>query len=226
MGKDVPIWTKCIEIITLIILFAGVVAGWNAYFEYKNANTAQMIYTLYEMDKETTKSLLEKPYLQAIFAQPPKNIDIKLSSIKLLQLFIIDTDSNNVCTNWRDVPDLYDILFEYDNFNDPTKMRLREGYCIAESILYTLLNAYSAKESKLISQEDYETYIGYCYEVGKNPLFLCAIFCAHKYNYITKSFAIELKHRLLIKADIKNVFNVIYSDLLKEDWLSRVGQGN
>jgi hypothetical protein len=210
--------------VTGFIAIVGVFIGGLALLEYKHANNASMTNTLLNMDKETYIQISNRPYLQAMFVMPISNVDTKQAADRILALFLNKEHIDNKLLQWNNIPELFNRLFEYSNFNNSDKQKLREAYFIAENILYLLLNAYESKNLSILSDQDYETYIGYIAEIGHNPLFLCAIYCGHKYGFITKLFSLELKTHLLKKKETKVIIKDIYKDLLDDKWCERVGE--
>ena len=209
--------------LTATCAIIGVIIAFWAVQQYKRNNNAQMINTLLGSDTEIYKLMIDKPYLQGILALPPKDRNYKSIANQMLE--IITNDKNdNICVEWKDIPELYEIMFGLKDFNNNNKQKLREVYFIAETILFDILTAFEAKNYNLINEEDYETYTGYFSEIGNNPIFLCAVYWSHKNGYITKRFAQDLKKKLLANPKRKSAIEVLYPDLLKGDWIDRGGE--
>lgn len=221
--KDNSLWKKGIDILTIIILGLGVLIGYKALREYKNQNNAQMINTLLGGDIEILRMTVENKYLQGLFALSPKGQDAKSNAIQMLQVITNDVN-DNFYTEWKDIPELHAIIFGSKEFNNENKHKLREAILISETIIDDISSAFEANEFGLIKKEDYETYVGNFPDIGENPLFLCAVYWYHRNGYITKTFAHEIKKRLLTNPQRKSVIEAIYPDLLKDDWISRVGE--
>lgn len=217
------LWKKVIDILTITILSFGVIVGYKAYKEYRNQNNAQMINMLISSDTEVAKLMIDNKHLQGLHVLIPKDQNPKSIANQILET-IVDDKNDNTCHDWNYIPELYDNIFGLNNFNDENKKKLRDAYLIAEIILNDILSAFEAKNYNLINEKDYETYAGNFAEIGENPLFLCVIYWRHRVGYITKSFAQELKQRLLANPKRKHSIAVLYPDLLKDDWVGRVGE--
>ena len=209
--------------LTAACAILGVIIAYLAVEQYKNQNNAQMIHTFLGSDTEISKLMTNNAYLHGFFAISLKDQDAKSIAIQKLKI-IINDNHDNICDHWKDIPELYEKMFELDDFNNNNKQKLRAAYFAADAILDDIQIAFEAKYYNLIKKEDYETYTGYFAEIGEHPLFLCAIYWNHKNGYITKDFAKELVNKLLADPKRKRTIEVIYPDILKENWVDRVGE--
>lgn len=217
------LWKKVIDIITILILGSGVIVGYQALQAYRNQNNAQMVNSLLGSDTEFYKMMMDKPNLQGIFAIPPRNQNVKETATKLLKIIINDKD-DKICSDWNDIPNLCENLFKLEDYNNENKQKLREAEFLCELTLFDILTAFEAKNYDLITEDDYNTYGAYVKEIGGNPLFLCAVYLSHREGYITRRFAKDIRRRLLADPERKRTIEVIYPDLLKDDWVERVGE--
>lgn len=226
-----PSWKKLIEILTLLFLgltaacaILGVIIGYSAVQQYERQNNAQMINTVLGSDNmDFNRIMMDKPSLQGLFALSPRNQDAKSTANQMLKI-IIDDNNDNICNDWKDIPELYKNIYELKYFNNDNKKKLRNAFFIMEKIMDDMFSAFEAKNYHLITKEDYGTYTANLSEIGEHPLFLCAIYLNHRHGYITKKFAQDLKNRLLADPQRKRTLEVIYPDILKEDWVERVGK--
>lgn len=211
------------EVVSMIALALGVVVGFLAWTEYRNSNKVNAESMLLNMDRQIYQKVAEKPNLQALFARMPINTDAIIGSQQLLKLFL--RKKEHLSFRWKDIPDLHDKLYQYEGFNAPDRVKLREGLLLAEDILYILVNSYMAYSSSMESKTDFETWIAYVYDIGQHPLFLTAIYGGHKYGYMDPEFAAYLIKRMRESKDIEAILKAVYPDMLKEDWPSRTGKG-
>ncbi|RJO60290.1 hypothetical protein C4544_05360 [candidate division WS5 bacterium] len=221
LKKIIDICTVILLILTAGAAFWGIKVGKDALSEYKKMNMVAMSTAILNMDKEIFKKLSDKPYLQAMFVEIPNEI----TSHQVINLFL-EKESQKF-EDWKDIPSLYDKLWgfnEFDNKDNSDKSRLREAYFIGEEVLYVVLNAHEAHRQLLISDGDWESWAAYIDDLGTNPLFLAAIYCGHKYGYISKEFAEILKQRLMKKDDISRVIKSIYPEMINSDWVDRIGR--
>ncbi len=221
LKKIIDICTVLLLILTASAAFWGIKVGKDALSEYKKMNMVAMSTALLNMDKDIFRKLSEKTYLQAMFVEPSNGT----TSHQITNLFL--KKESQKLQDWKDIPDLYEKLFgfnEFDNYDNSDKSRLREAYFVGEDILYLVVNAHEARRYSLISDSDWESWAAYIDDLGTNPLFLAAIYCGHKYGYITQDFAELLKTRLMKKEDISKVIKTIYHDMDKRDWVQRVGK--
>lgn len=229
-----------IDWITVVIFLFGAFTGYCAVREYKEQNlinktnnALSMDSQLLNMERETYRTLEGKPYLQAFWAKCPKKADPVEFSYKAVDMFYWKyADSKNGSKKkkdnrhfeWKTIPELSEKLFAADSFNDQENERLREAYFLAEGFLYILENAFYAKEEKIVGKDDWDTWVGYFYDIGMHPMFLSAIYFGHKYAYIDESFAREIWERLKEKDSETHVLEKIYPDIVKEDWHKKVGK--
>lgn len=219
-----------VDISTVVLLLAGAAIGFFALKEYKASSKASTESFLMALDKQVYQKLHEKPYLQALFAHPPENIYPTIGCKQLLLLFLNEENDNkkkDLSFTWKDIPDLYSKLFQAEGFNNEDRIRLREGYFIAEDILYIMLNAYQFLESKMYSEDDYETWIAYIYDLGHNPLFWTAFYCGHKYGYVDQGFAANLVEHIKGLEPQNNILIMLkdlYPELFEDGWVGRLGE--
>lgn len=235
--KYSDIWGRLAHVSTIITaLFTsiGAVVGFFAYLEYHKSNLISLNSQLYTQDREYYKKIDTKPHVLAVFAVRPKDIDVMSGANKML---LICAGSNRLSFKWKDVPDLYEKLYQVDGFNIKDRIRLRDALDMAENILYLVYNVYDAVHTSkkdfiignLFFAKDYdiigsETWYAYLNELGENPLFLAAIYKAHKYGYLDQDFAAFIQKRFRGSGRIKEVLKVIYPELVKDDkWPSKVG---
>lgn len=211
------------EIFTVFIFLGTLIIGWfgygiakKAFEEYKQLNRIEAEAALINMDYVLNKELIDKPYLQSLYAIPP----VEMSAEKKAQFLVnICLDSNSKQKSlivWKDIPDLYNKLWEGRDFHNKHKYRLRKLYNYSENILSLIMNAYSAYEERIIRKESWNTFAGYLRDVGANPIFLCAIYGFCKQGYCDNKSAEIIRRIILEKPENREIVSVIYKDMLIE----------
>jgi hypothetical protein len=219
--KENSLLKTIIDVVTCVFLVAGVVIGYLSYEEYKRSNIINQNSTLFTADREIYKPIENKPYLQAFFAQRSLNISAFDGSQKLLKLLLGKND--NISFKWKNIPDLYDKLYQLEGFNQPDRVRMRACFSMAQDILYLLENVYSLSEnSEDLKDIDAETWFAYIEQIGGHPLFLAAIYEGHKYRYLTSDFAAFLAKRMIESKNIKPILESIYPDMLEMNWAHQI----
>lgn len=215
---------KVLDIITVMSLLVGGLIGYRAYIEYKSANIINAESTLLNMDKGIYQKILGKPYLHAIFAKIPENNNTLVGLNSLLQLLLEEKKGKGELSfKWKNIPELYEKLFQADGFNRPDRVRLREAYFLEEDFLYLLLNCYGNKIESMISDEVFKTWIAYFSEIGQHPLFLSAIYCGHKYGYIDPKFSAFIVDLMKKSNRLTTTLKNVYPDMLSDNWAQRAG---
>lgn len=175
------------------------------------------------------------PYLQAFFVDVSREADpVKRANMQITILLqngiesCPDVPSKEIARipQWKDVPALVDLLWGPDDFHNKGKVRLRRAHDLGEQILYLLLEAYDANKRGAIDNDVYEEWIPYFDEIGSHPIFLAAVYYGHSAGYFKKDFAQELVRRLDLEKNrkAKETVQAIYPDMLKPDWVDRIGK--
>lgn len=215
-----------LEVLSSIALIIGAVAGVWALIEYSNSNMCNAEAIMVGMEDKAYEKVFNKSYLQAMFAQMPTDVDPFTGSHEILKLYLSPKE-NNMSFTWKDIPDLYNKLFQYEGFNNPDRVKLRYGYFLAENFLYLLDNSFVAHEYHLESDDDLETWFAYLDDIGQHPLFLRAIYCGHKFGYIEPEFAsfiVERMKKSRKSEQFKAILKSVYPDMLSDEWARQTGQ--
>jgi hypothetical protein len=220
-----------IEIITAITLVCGTLTGIWAAAEYhvqnqniRTNNSLVMDNQLLNMERETYKTLEQKPFLKIFFVRCPDNVNPVQFAHTRVDMLYPKNEKLQKHIQWRTVPELSNNLFSYDSFRDKSNEHLRDANYLAESYLYLLSNAYAAKEGEVIDDADWETWCGYFYDIGAHPIFLSAIYFGHKYGYFDNKFAKEIQKRLCENPANKALLEEIYPELLQLNWSEKIGK--
>jgi hypothetical protein len=163
-----------------------------------------------------------KPHLEAFFASFPEDLSPEERAERRIKLL---AGNEYKTRKWKNVQDLSCMLFEENDFANPTKEKLREAYSVAEEVLYLIDNAYDARRKGFITEKEYRTWWGYLDEVGDHPLFLAAVDYWHQMHYITPELASELRKKLLRpKARGRATLEKFYPQMLRPDWAKLTGE--
>ncbi|TNJ39343.1 hypothetical protein FGF66_04330 [Chlorobaculum thiosulfatiphilum] len=210
-----------VEIVSVIALVVGAVIGAYSYKEYRYNNLININNALYVQDREIYKKMEGKKNVFGLFIQRSSDMSIIDGSNKLLE----SCAGNKLSFVWRDVPDLYEKLYQVDGFYNEDRVCLRDALDTAENILYLIYNVHDADVLTNHAQEiGVETWYAYIEEVGENPLFLAAIYKGIKYRYIDKEFARFLYNRMNNSKHIKETLIVIYHEMTNASWVDSVGE--
>jgi len=126
--------------------------------------------------------------------------------------------------NWGTVENLLNILFQPLDFHNPAKVKLRKAYDMGELLLYLLQDVYGAHLSNQIEKVEFDTWVPYFDDCAANPFFLTPLCFGHSSGYISRDFARFCKDRIERNERNRKVVEVVYPDMLKTNWIERIGQ--
>lgn len=224
--NTIDIFQVVLLIIGTKVAFMGYEAASKALNFYETANTLSRKTQLENTDRQIVMLGFEHPFLDSIWAVPPDNLQGKArADYQLEAIWDINGQSNDTVPEWKNMSDLESMLYSPGTYGNDKYIQLRNSYTALEMILYLISDAYEARMSDHlnITQNHAETYYAYINDIGDHPLFLEALWFGHKGGYITENFAIFIKEQLLKDLDRKNNISEIYSDLLKTEWVSKIG---
>jgi len=210
-----------IDLITVVILAIGAIIADKAFNEYRNLNNISIETSLVNYDREVNSRLLDKCHLQSIFVIPPKITDPKERAYYQVNV-CIEKLTPQIKIVWKNIPDLYNVLWGYDSFHDESKYYLRDIHNYCESIITIMLNAYWFRKGDYITIDSWETWLGYVREIGTHPIFLCVFYSYVKNGYVDKAFAEEIKKEILKIPGNRQIIKAIYEDMLEPDWIVRI----
>jgi hypothetical protein len=217
-----------ISLLTLFVYIAAAIIAYRAVTVYQkqtkelnNQNEIQIDLSLRGAYNEIVQLVEKDGYLIAFFADFPEDEEPSVElAHRQINLFL-DTGTFE---GWSNTEDLMKRLYELTpDFHNPIKARLRRAYHLAEQLLYLLHDAFTAYRAGILTDVKYESWIVFVDDVGFHPLFLSAILYGHSGGYITKDFAEHIKARLQQNERNRKAIKVIYSDMLNNDWLKRLG---
>jgi hypothetical protein len=205
------------------MLAGAFIGGWTYYIYHKQLEV-NIFKGLTDQDQGMLERARKKQHLEAFFVEIAKGMDPLLRADRRIRLI---AGGEYLTRPWKDIPDLLCLLYEEHDFYNPTKVRLRQTYGLAEDVLYLLNNVFSAHDSKLLADEDYATWIAYLRDVGDHPLFLAAVYYWHDANYLGIDLAKELQKWLCRPGfdHTKATINALYREMTDDSWPQRVGQG-
>jgi hypothetical protein len=218
-----------ISILTFFVYVIGAIIAYKAVTVYKNQAGELNKQTAIQIDlslrsawNEISQLIVQYPYLVAFFADFPEDEEPSLKlAHQQINLFL----ETGTFEGWTTSEDLMIRLYEpTHDYHSVSKTKLRGAYHISEQLLYLLHDAYGAYKSKIITAENYETWIAFIDGIGFHPIFLSAVQFGHSGGYITKDFAKHLKERLLRSDTNRKAIEILYSDMLRDDWLERLGK--
>ena len=195
--------------------------GLEALSIYENANRVQAQNAFYMLDREIYDSAKEKAILEPFWAQTSINVSPRERAIKRLELLSSKEFSKK---EWKTIPDLYCLLYGENSFEDKNLDRLRECVGLAERILYLLYAVGDSKRSGIVTDEDYETWLGYLGEIGDHPLFLVAIYNGHFFGYLDGEYCQYLKDKMNTIDWVRGTISEIYPQMNMNGWAQCSGE--
>ncbi|ADK84150.1 hypothetical protein Deba_0778 [Desulfarculus baarsii DSM 2075] len=201
-------------------LVYGAWIGGKAVKKYQMQNEIDAKYSLIAADNEIFAVVRSKPFLESFFMVCDDNILPKDKADRLLSALLHGTSGSY--KRWENVQDIVDWPWEENDFFSEGKDRFRYGTYLAERIIILLTLAHGAWQDRLISKEDYHGYTNYIDTIGHHPLFLAAIHYWARHRFIRQSFAAELRNRLLMSQEAKEMIHVIYPQIESDKWLDMI----
>ncbi|HCA57869.1 MAG TPA: hypothetical protein DEP46_07805 [Blastocatellia bacterium] len=210
------------------ITLGGVLIGWRALATYNDANRVMMRAQLQSVDREILGNIYQSGHLHSIWLTKKDGEGVLDYAKRRLKIIYdpMDMTQATVFDNFTTVDLMEELLYQESSYKQPKMLNVRSAYSICESMLYLLSDVHFANTSSLVDDEELETYFAYLNDIGTHPLFLHALWYAHRGGYLRPEFAKELRHRYSNNDELREAVSVMYPDILSRKWLRRLGENH
>jgi hypothetical protein len=210
--------------ISKVAVGVGVLLGGFAFWQYGNVNRIQSGGFLINLDRKDSKEIREDRHLHPIYAQPKITNKVATDLDSLLALSLDAREKRTLI--FRNVPQLHEAMFQPNGFRNSDRAKLRQVFFKFCDILNGIEVAYLGERAGFLTDEDRETWALELYQIGRHPLFLAAIYDAHKYGWIEPSVLFIIKEKMTTPVPqfapevdgIRRVLSAVYPDMLERDW--------
>lgn len=211
----------------VLITALGVYVGFDALHEYKRSNIEAANARIAQIDRDVYTISINNDKFDSLFAYLPdanSAEEVKKNS-KILLSLAVDEELKDQIPEIESIEGLYDLLYSATSYHDSKyKAQLRNAFTHADLIFYVVAEAHGAFVSDLMEDSSYKTWAAYAFDVGTNPLFLMSVFLAHKFGYVDKTFAHEIREILMnnkrTSIVVKTLLPEMYND---KNWADKVG---
>ncbi len=212
-----------VNLLILTTAIAGTYVGYSALGTYKTQNRINMNVLIEDLDNRMLNLALEKDkrYLLSFFYfEPEEGLSVRQRADAMIAS--IFDEGMTIDQSWKTIAELYAQLYIPENKHKEEYRRMTEALVASERMLYMTYITYEAWKGDMITEDEWEDIATYVSDFGNSPYFLMAVYVGHRYGYFNENFAEELRRRLKLGDDSKEMINLIYPEITAEGWVKEL----